>query len=249
MRTLGIIGCGWIGTRIGDFLKEEYKIVVTTRSKVAELQSKDFEVIQADFTLETPFSEIINSADVLILSANFPKINVDFWLKNLITFIGEFNKPIYLCSSTGIYSDQEGVIDEVSQNLNPEILNIENQLKSAYPQLNVLRLGGLMGDERYLSKWFMNKPLPKPGAKINYVHFEDIRHIVKRMVDLGISGKTYNVVAPIHPLKCEVYKAQTGISVPFDTEYNRVISSKNLIKEIGYTFVYPNPLEFPYNKK
>lgn len=248
MRKIGIIGCGWLGTRIGEFLQEEYRIVATTRSKETELRSRGFEVVQVDFSVNTASNALINSADALILSPNFPKENSEFWLENLMKFIGDFTNPIFLCSSTGIYADVEGEINEEFTELNPAILNIETTLKSSYPQLNILRLGGLMGDERYLSKWFSERPLPKPGARINYIHYEDIRRIVKRMLDLGTSGKTYNVVAPLHPRKSEVYQAQTGKSVPFDAEYNRIVSSEKLIKEIGYTFVYPNPLEFPFIK-
>jgi hypothetical protein len=248
MKTLGIIGCGWLGTRIGDFLQGEYQILTTTRSKEVELQNKGFEVVKADFTSDIALNVKVNSADALIISTNFPKEDSEFWLNNLTKFIGDFAKPIFLCSSTGIYADVEGVIDEDFSDLNLSILSIETTLKASYPQLNILRLGGLMGDERYLSKWFLERPLPKPGARINYIHYEDIRRIVKQLLDSEVSGKTYNVVAPQHPRKSEVYEAQTGITVPFGTEYNRIISSEKLIKEIGYTFVYPNPSEFPFIK-
>ena len=95
MRKIGIIGCGWLGTRIGEFLQEEYRIVATTRSKETELRSRGFEVVPADFSVSTVYNSLINSADALILSPNFPKENSEFWLENLMKFIGDFTNPIF----------------------------------------------------------------------------------------------------------------------------------------------------------
>lgn len=247
MKTLGIIGYGWLGTHLANAFKDEYAILGTTRSLE---KLKGIQAVEADFTQPQFLQADFNAADIVFISTNFPKEEIGQWLANLKTFLGNYKNQLFLCSSTGIYPDFEMEFTENSvddSELNKDILNVESVIKEAYPQVNILRLGGLMGDERYLSKWFVNRPLPKPGARINYIHYQDIVGVVKALVNSCAQSKTYNVVAPEHPRKNEVYEAQTSVFVEGE-DYNRIISPNKLIKEIGYTFVYPNPVEFPFVK-
>ncbi|WP_372472936.1 hypothetical protein AB4865_09020 [Capnocytophaga sp. ARDL2] len=58
-------------------------------------------------------------------------------------------------SSVGIYSEKECIFTEENnsiKNLDKTLFYFENQLKENLSKLNILRLGGLMGADRYLSK-------------------------------------------------------------------------------------------------
>ena len=67
-------------------------------------------------------------------------------------------------------------------------------------------------------------------------------------IEKEIKSGIYNLVAPIHPLRSEVHKQNSmdfGFELgSFSGMTNRVVSSRKLIKELNYSFLHPNPLEF-----
>jgi hypothetical protein len=112
------------------------------------------------------------------------------------------------------------------------------------PSINILRLGGLMGDNRMFYKYYRKE---SSNEAVNHIHYEDICRVIEKMMLLGLKGKIYNIVAPLHPTKGEVYAYQTRVdsdpAIPRKTE-NRIISSEKMIRELAYSFVFPDPKTF-----
>src|SRR5690606_25974106 len=153
--------------------------------------------------------------------------------------------PLYLMSSIGIYPQIETEISENSleaKNLHQGILSVEQLMKHRFPQLNILRLGGLMGGERIFSKY----PLSSPTQIVNHVHYDDICRVVDTMMTLNIRGKTYNVVAPQHPMKQEIINYQLGTNdrIVNIKPHGRKVVSHSLINELNYEFRHPDPVTF-----
>lgn len=242
MKKLGILGAGWLGLRTTQSLKHFFEIHITNRTK----RNIEFPTTELDLSSSSVlFNPIWNTLDVIFISASLPKENLELWIKNLKMFLGDFKGQLFLCSTTGIYPKVEGVFTENCSNdlLNLKFLEIENAVKSAFPQVNILRLGGLMGDDRYLSKYYQDKALAQPGARVNQIHYQDVVGILQSLIASQVQSGIFNLVSPTHPYKSEIYKAQTGI-VTEGEKFERIISSEKLQKEIGYTFVHPNPAEF-----
>lgn len=99
-----------------------------------------------------------------------------------------------------------------------------------------------MGDNRQLSKY----KVINIDAPVNHVHYKDVISVIEKMIEVKSSAKLYNVVAPKHPTKKEVISAQKGqwSQVCFSSNYGRLVSSKKIEDELGYTFIYPNPNSF-----
>ena len=117
----------------------------------------------------------------------------------------------------------------------------ESQLKQSYPQANILRLAGLMGDNRLLHKYQVTD-LDQP---VNHIHYVDVCSVIIKMIEKGLRSKLYNVVAPLHPSKREVIQAQLGETQGPATEAKgRIISSTRLIDELDFEFKYPDPRTF-----
>lgn len=119
-------------------------------------------------------------------------------------------------------------------------------LLSLKERLLILRLGGLMGDDRVAGRW--KSATEFSDGFVNYIHRDDVINIVKIMLYGGINRGIYNLVAPQHPTRKEIHIKN---SQKFGSEMgsfkgfsNRRVSSQKLIKELGYTFLHPNPLEF-----
>ncbi|EJL69986.1 Rossmann-fold NAD(P)-binding domain-containing protein [Chryseobacterium populi] len=253
MRKAGIIGYGWLGSRIAEALPGHDKIYTTTTSpdKVDLILSKGFHSTMVDFNDDGSDSmpdrwDVVADLDVLIITIPFSEKRsgadaVRNRFQKLASFIGGFNGQMFLMSSTGVYPDIPGVF--VEDNLPSEEVLIESLAKKKYNQINILRLGGLMGDGRILK----NFKVSNPDAVVNHIHYADICSVITRMVEKQIHSKLYNVVAPLHPTKREVLNIQNNILF-IQSEFSgkkREISSLKMISELEFEFQYPDPGYFP----
>ena len=249
---IGIIGCGWLGTRVAQKLKTENEIFVTTRSdeNTSALKSLGFETFQIDFEkgFDLKIAELFQNLDVIIISLPVSKKRYSESVsQNAKEFLGDFKGQIMFFSSVGVYPHEDGIYtEENTKNLIENILAAEDFYKNAFPQINILRFGGLMGDERRFSNYFKNKAIPKPNDVVNHIHYEDIAEIVNVMMTNKISGKLYNAVAPLHPRKQQVFDYQTEqihseIEEPKD---GRIVLGNLLEEELNYQFLKPNPIKF-----
>ncbi|WP_153391841.1 Rossmann-fold NAD(P)-binding domain-containing protein [Chryseobacterium vaccae] len=251
MTKTGIIGCGWLGSRIAESLPDRHIIytTATTEQKVAQLNSKGFNASLAsfpDYQLDEkiPQWSMISQLDVLIITIPLSGksccvSSLYNRIQHLFSFIGDCKGQMFVMSSTGVYPDLPKEFTE--DDLWVEAVSGERMIRNKYPQANILRLGGLMGDNRLLK----NYNVSGLEAPVNHIHYADICSVISRMTELGTEGKLYNVTAPFHPSKAAVIHAQKNL--PFseerEVEGRKVLSSK-LVSELDFAFKYPDPCHF-----
>lgn len=252
---IGIVGCGWLGIRLADKWAGNNNIYTTTTrlEKLAVLSSKGLNPVLADFNGKDVPAEVVRwpadlSLDLTIVTVPVStrrdnnETDVERRIKSLSVFMGHFSKQVFFLSSTSVYPDQERCFTE--EDMPWEEVKSEALFRRVYPQANILRLGGLMGDDRFLSKYKVSNL----NAPVNHVHFEDVIALIERMVGCESSSMVYNVVAPVHPAKEEVISVQKGgdyITNPDLT--GRTVSSEKLMKDLKYGFLYPDPRLFPFD--
>jgi len=225
MKKISIIGCGWLGLPLSESLKKEHEVECFSRVDTKE---------------DSPFWQ----ADTLIISIN----TKDNYL-NTLQSIAERAKPsayIILMSSTSVYREFDTEVDE-----NSIIKDIKLQreaelfLDEVRENILILRLGGLMGDDRISGKWKSISTFS--DGPVNYIHKQDVINITKRFIELEKKG-VFNLVAPLHPLRSEIHKKNCekfGFELSsFEGKTKRVVISDKLVKELNYKFIYPDPLEF-----
>ena len=173
----------------------------------------------------------------------------------LVAFLRQLSfHQAFFFGSVGIYPKVDALIDETTfpeTALDAKLLSGEHLLRSAFPSLNILRLGGLFGADRVLAKYFVGKVCQIGFQPANFVHVEDICRIVDAMMAAGSQAQTYNVVAPEHPLKKAVIEASAakyGYDLPLAfaeaDSTAKIVSSERLIADLGYRFMYRTPLQF-----
>lgn len=252
--SIGIIGCGWLGIRMAKKwqIKNHIYTTTTSKDKIQILGAQSLNPTLVDFNTDEPSVEIllwevVSSLDVLIIT--FPISsrkdqavhNIQKRIHNLSKFIGRFDGQIFFMSSISVYPNEQKEFTE--DDVPVEKVAAEHLLRALYPQVNILRLGGLMGDDRQLSKYNVSHL----DAPVNHVHFGDITAIIEKMIENKSHAKLYNVVAPEHPTKREVISVQKNQPhVESKKEIGRLISSNRLINELQYDFIYPNPKYFHY---
>ncbi|WP_229855177.1 hypothetical protein [Candidatus Sulfurimonas marisnigri] len=181
--------------------------------------------------------------DIMIIAIN-PKQN---YLQTL-SKIASLTKPtcrIILMSSTSVYREFDKEVDEATCitkiSLQKEAEELMQTLKE---NVIVLRLGGLMGEDRISGKW--KNSLSFSDGFVNYIHKDDVINITKELIEGKITKGVYNLVAPKHPLRSEVHKKNSeelGFELgEFEGNTCRIVNSDKIIEELHYTFLYPDPL-------
>ncbi|PKF76126.1 hypothetical protein [Chryseobacterium sp. PMSZPI] len=252
MKKIGIIGYGWLGARIEASLHNTYtfSVTTTTQDKADELKNRGINPRVAsfmDYQLASPLLpwDEIKTLDVIIITIPVSEksccvSSLYNRIQNLSSFIGDFEGQIFLMSSTGVYPNTEK--EFIEEDIAVNSISGERMIRNKYPQVNILRLGGLMGDNRLLK----NYNISNLDHAVNHVHYADIAGIISKMIERKLESKTYNVTAPAHPTKSQVINAQKNINDTgevMEVKGKKVLSSK-LISELEYVFQYPDPRFF-----
>lgn len=251
MKKIGIIGCGWLGCHIAERLSDYYEIFATTRSesKATDLSSKGYHMTVANFMDDHPSEtmkewEAVSQLDAIIITVPFSgvrgaEIPLQERAQNLLAFLGDYEGQLFLMSSTGVYPDVEKEFTEDDRSADD--VPSESVIKNKFPQVNILRLAGLMGDQRLLK----NYNISNLDLLTNHIHYADICLVVEKMLNNQSRSKVYNVVAPIHPNKAEIISAQKNLKFSGDrTTQGRTISPSKLISDLNFEFQYPDPRYF-----
>lgn len=226
MKKVAIIGCGWLGKPLSMELAKSLHVECFSRENTGD---------------DSTFWQ----SDTIIIAIN----TKDNYLKTLQKIV-KLTKPtcnIILMSSTSVYKEFDENVDESAVITKTSLIKeAEDLVTGAKENVVVLRLGGLMGDDRISGRWKSAKDFS--DGYVNYIHKEDVINIIKKMIEKGITKGVYNLVAPTHPLRSEIHKKNSkdfGFTLGnFDGMTKRRVLSKKIIKELDYTFLHPNPLDF-----
>ncbi|MBS4033821.1 MAG: hypothetical protein KGZ85_05100 [Ignavibacterium sp.] len=266
MRTVSILGCGWLGLPLAiDFTSSGYVVKGSTTSHQKLSFLKSIKIIPFQIILDPDLKgENLKSffeSDYLVI--NIPpqgKNNVEeFHLFQIKAIIEQLNnsycRKIIFISSTSVYGNTNSEMDEDSP-VKPEtssgkaLVNVEEYLRSESDlNVTIIRFGGLIGEDRNPAHFFTGrKNIPGGNTPVNLIHQKDCIGIIKTIIENEIWNETINGVSLYHPTKKELYtKAASNLNLElpeFDDDIvpYKIILSKNVQKLLNYNFVYPNPL-------
>src|SRR5690606_18375234 len=238
-------------------------VSTTTPEKRDRLQDSGFPAFLIDFDQDgsgMPAEELASTVfDLSIVSVpitrkdDMDRIRRRF--ANLTAFLRKlrFRQAVFF-GSVGIYPHEDGLVHEDTypeERLEQRLLHGERSMRSVNPGFNILRLGGLFGLNRVFAKYFQDKVCATGAQTANFVHVDDIYGVIVRLMESGVSGATYNVVCPEHPLKKDVIEASAakyGYELPSgyeDTDQTaKRVGSDRIVRELDYAFAYASPLDF-----
>lgn len=256
MKNIGIVGCGWLGAHLAEHLSGKSNLYVTTRSfeKDKALKSCGYKSQIVNFSDDalsvTNSWSILDELDVVVITVPFSKrTDVNALRKrfdNMINFIDGFEKQLFLMSSIGIYPQENGVITErtfIDEKLDFKLLFVEKMIRTKFPKVNILRLGGLMGGSRVFRRYTIQQSTL--NQQVNHVHYTDVCAVIGKMIQLRCESTLYNLVAPMHPTKSEVVSFQKNEKGGFSPASNdRIVVSTLLEHELKYSFLQSDPRKF-----
>jgi nucleoside-diphosphate-sugar epimerase len=264
---ISILGCGWLGLPLGKFLVEKGHVVkgsTTSEEKINLLESVGINPFLIKFSPQIESDKsIFQFFDSEILIICIPpragKFGEDFHIQqtqSLIENLGDSPiKSIIYTSSTSVYPEFNKEMTEEDEIIESHaLIQVENLLKSLPQNVTILRCGGLMGGERIPAKYFAGKTINTGKIPVNYVHQDDVIQIITMILEKDFWNETFNVVAPKHPVREEVYLKNCedlGFEKPiFEKSIEpipyKIISPQKLILRTGYAFKFSNPLDFKY---
>ncbi|MEZ4923117.1 MAG: hypothetical protein R2780_08120 [Crocinitomicaceae bacterium] len=254
MKTLSILGCGWLGKIIALELKQlNIQVKCSTKSSKLNLDTVEHHFIDINTVQDLPDS-FLNS-EMLIISASFKSIKAHEKLIKSITHKGNFELVI-LMSSTFVYENNFAIINENLLVNNKQSSCIEQcYLNSGIKNLYVFRLGGLVGPERHPGNFFRPQHNFKNNKdRINLVHANMISQCVISVMNKTIPAGVYNIVADEHPLKHEFYAhahfdlhgSHANFTVNENQNSNpiKVVSNAKIKRHSGLNFSLSNYYNF-----
>lgn len=270
MKTVSILGCGWLGEPVAASLKEAGFSVrgsVRDPDKLPALLEKGIEPYLIDISPEVSGegAEEFLSSDVLFI--NFPPERRDdietYHEKQIANLIEAIPNPrgkmVIFASSTSVYPNTNGVVRE-EDSLRPDkqsgkaLLRVERLLMNHLEiDTTVIRFSGLIGYDRAPIKSIRRKKLTlNPDCPLNLIHRDDCIGIVQSVIDLNLRNTVLNAACDKHPTRREYYSREArkyGIEPPlFETESvpeYKIVSNEKLKKTLGYRLIYPDPLRIP----
>jgi nucleoside-diphosphate-sugar epimerase len=263
--SISVLGCGWLGFAVSKHLTSLGYLVkgsTTSPDKMKTLDSYGIKPYNLAFEPELRGeSGDFWESDILMIMIP-PQVRAGSALhpaqiQNLIKNLSNHTPRVLYTSSTSVYPELNQIADEYSEVVQDSvIIKAENLLKSHFQaDLSIFRLGGLMGYGRIPGKYVAGKKgLDTAEIPVNFVHRDDIIRIIELYLVRNLWGEIFNVVAPIHPLRKDIYRRNStefGYEMP-EFIHNpfpkyKIVSSQKLIDTLNYTFQYPDPIEFKYD--
>ncbi len=270
MKTVSILGCGWLGEPLAFSLKEAgFSVRGSVRKPegLPALSEKGIKPYLLDIAPEVNAerADEFFSSDVLFI--NFPperRDDIETYhekqIENLIEAIpNPRGKMVIFASSTSVYPNTNGVVRE-EDSIFPDkpsgkaLLRVEKLLmNNAEFDTTVIRFSGLIGYDRAPIKSIRKKKLVlNPDCPLNLIHRDDCIGIVKSIIDLDVRNTVLNATCDEHPTRREYYSREArkyGIPLPFfETENSpeyKIVSNEKLKRTLGYRLIYPDPLRIP----
>jgi nucleoside-diphosphate-sugar epimerase len=253
---VSVLGCGWLGKALADYLVEkryDVKGSVTREEKLKELNSagiKSFLVKLNGAALDDT-SDFWN-CDALVISSNVNlQGNPEYinGLKAVARIIAlKKTKRVIVISSTSVYGEPCHIVDESSvpcpKTPSAEcLLEIERLFQNiSGSRATVMRCGGLLGPGRMPGSFLAGKQNISNGlAPVNLVHQSDCIGIIECLLNTVEKVDCINAVAPDHPSRFQFYTTAArvqGLPLPgFILEKTswKVVLSKRA-KALGYQY-------------
>lgn len=230
MNKLVIVGCGWLGEQLFAHFEElgllqDWQWYATRRQFTAPAQLPD-KVRRLSWLGEQDSADLASCLqDAVWLVAISPGRDRQAYqasLQQVVHCASAWQcRQLLLCSSTGVYSQLAGDVNELSvpvrSNSRVAGLLAAEQLVLEYPSSTVLRLAGLFGEERHPGRFCKSGQLAGAELPVNLVHSQQVAVSIAAWLTQPSPHQIINVVHPEHPTKQQFYPAAArlyGIEPP-----------------------------------
>jgi len=196
--SVGIIGCGWLGTALAKQLQHQQHTVKATTGGVLSAEALNKEGIDAQ-VLSLPITDCSSSSlgvftvhtVVICIPPRFKRglSNYAEKISNVVALAEKYQvKHLIMVSSTAIYNGLSGTVDEntpldFTASKVQLMHDAEQEVLAFQGQKNILRLSGLVGPRRHPGRFLSANKLHKNGShEINLIHQNDAVGLIMSLI-------------------------------------------------------------------
>lgn len=276
MRSVSIVGLGWLGLPLARHLKNlgwEVKGSKRTHEGAEQMRLVRLEAYPLELTPEINADpdDLTALLDVDALIINIPPSQYFFdpqhyvqGVKNLVNeaLLQGVTHLIFI-SSTSVFPEYSGNFDETNipqpqSDSAKALVEIEKwlfQLENI--DCDIIRFGGLIGDNRHPVYSLAGKEVKAGNSPVNLVHFDDCARAIQLLLETPSYQRLYHLVAPNYPNKAEYYSTMAeklGVEAPHficsAQDPKRIILANKICQELAFVYQYPDPyLMLPNEEK
>jgi len=259
---ISILGCGWLGLPLLRSLVDAgHQLRGSSRSPetISAIEAAGGSAFRIDLPGEIP-EGFFRDTEVLIITLppGGRKLGAEatkHYLACLQSISRSCSGPyprVLFTSSTGVYGDAKG---EVTENTPPQpsthssraVLAAEEWLQTTFADFTILRLAGLIAEDRHPGRFYggRDRLIPNAEAPVNLIHRSDVISAVHLLLKKPLSKEIFNVCAASHPPKGEFYKrAATSIGLQIrglkgGGKGDKIITSQKL-RKLGWEPLHEN---------
>ncbi|KAB8307377.1 SDR family oxidoreductase [Erwinia endophytica] len=274
MKSVAIVGLGWLGMPLGLSLTARGWQVTGSKTTADGVEAARMCGIESycltltpELVCEPGDLRALLSVDALVITLPASRTAVGggnylLAVQQLVDSALAFAIPrIIFTSSTAVYGRASGVTQESSP-LEP-VTEAGNTLKMLEDWLHhlpgtsvdILRLSGLVGPGRHPGRFLAGKTEVADGSHgVNLVHLEDVIEAITLLLQTPKGGHIYNLSAPKHPARKVFYPAaarQLGLPAPTFREETepaagKIIDGSQICRDLGFAYQYPDPGNMPW---
>ena len=266
MKSVAIVGLGWLGLPLALHLKELGWCVKGSKKSPEDAQKLHQLGIE---TYPFSFSEKMNDlpdniqslfdVDALIITLPPSGFSSQQYCEHLAFLANQAKKKgvqhLIFTSSTSVFPDISGQFDESSPlsaetGIGKTLIKAEQCLfQSEISHCDILRLAGLIGKQRHPVKFLAGKHNLKQGnSPVNLVHLEDCIQAISALLMNPNGLRVYHLCAPVHPTRAEYYTKAAACYDLFtpqfecsDSDPKRIIMADKICRDLGFTYRHSNP--------
>jgi nucleoside-diphosphate-sugar epimerase len=262
---ISILGGGWLGLPLAQYLAAQGYAVQVSRTttagvqQVRELGLRAYEVnLAAEAPLaDGPFWQVPTMLIAVPPQAGQPEATQVAQYQRLAERLRASGvQHVVYVSSTSVYGEANAEVTETTP-LAPQkpggqvVRALEQVLQQEAPlPTTVLRFGGLIGYDRLpADAAAIQRRSRAADTPMNVIHRDDCVRIIFEIVQQGAWGEVFNACADEHPTRREYYAAAAaarGFALPDMGPVQhlpyKVVNSDKLKASLNYRFLYPNPL-------
>lgn len=257
LRSVGIVGCGWLGRALASRLVVSgVRVVGTTGSPetAARLAALGVESVVVRFVPEAE-GDISRLHDVdAIVVAIPPSRGLDPLAQARAVaraVVATRAAHLVQISTTSVYPNTGGRVAEDDAIPDHPLRRVEDSWQQDGCLVTILRCAGLFGPGRLILPYVLQAGVVvDEAAPMNLVEQSDVVGALLRVLE-DPAGDTFNICADEHPTKGEFYRelarrAQLGVP-RFDQKDEpwKVVDNRKFKDRFAFQYEHPDPLKFP----
>lgn len=256
-RSVGIVGCGWLGSALATRLVASgVHVVGTTGSagSAGQLAALGVESLVVRFGSEAE-GDVSRLHDVdAIVVAIPPSRELDPVAQaRAIARAIAATRAAHLVqiSTTSVYPNAGGRVAEDDAIADHPLRRVEESWQEDGRLVTTLRCAGLYGPGRLILPYVLRAGVVvDENAPVNLVEQSDAVSAILRALE-SPAGGTFNICSDEHPTKGEFYREiarRTGMNVPrFEAKGEpwKIVDNRKFRERFAFRYAHPDPLKFP----